>query len=130
MKINKTKIDDNNIQLLRELKRRLDQNEHTNYENYLSLLDTYKIPRHAAFNTAKVVFGIDNVHFKTFKTEFLTLDAYFMLLEHEELQQARIDSKEARVEARGSMRMAVFAVVISSALALTQILIAIFSPGH
>jgi len=53
---------------------------------------------------------------------YLPVDAYFNLLDYEELKLARDDSKAAREEAVKATRIATFAIIISSIFAFIQIL--------
>ena len=56
----------------------------------------------------------------------MTLEAYFKLLEYEELKQARIDSKEARREAVEAMKWAKYAIWVAVGLGLIQVLIEVW----
>tara|TARA_B100001971_G_C17931897_1_gene403147 strand:- start:161 stop:556 length:396 start_codon:yes stop_codon:yes gene_type:complete len=54
---------------------------------------------------------------------WLSTEAYFSLLDYEELQEARASSRDAQTSSKKALRMAIAALVISSVLALTSIVV-------
>ena len=54
------------------------------------------------------------------------MDAYMQLLDYENLEQARQDSKDARKEAKTALRIATLALVIGILVGLGEILVSIY----
>ena len=116
-------MEDKYIRLLKQTKEDFDSNSPINFDQFKKRLEDYKIKA----DPQTLWFHIYNpATIQKFGFKVMGLDAYFKLLEYEELNEARKDSKQARREAVTAVKWAKYALIVSSVLAFIQIIIAIF----
>jgi len=113
--------DDVYIELLKDARKRLQSGSGMSYDEFKG--DYFKSkgintnPQRLYLEIYDAVRIIENENFD------MKLDAYFQLLEYEELKQAREDSQEARKEALNAIKWARIAIWVAIGLGLVEILI-------
>lgn len=115
-------MEDEYIRLLKEIREHLRSDRPMTYDDFKQYLKQFKIKQHAGTLYRQIYnppgTGNHPMH--------MGLDVYMMLLEYDELKQAREDSKQARQEAKEATNWARRALIVSIVAIVVQIVIAIF----
>ena len=107
-------MEDKYIQLLKKAKEDFESNKPINFDDFKERLKAYDIKTDPNWLWNQIY----NPGTADYDQQVMTLEPYFKLLEYDELNEARKDSKQAKI-------YAIIAISFASVFALIQIIIAI-----